>query len=99
MTDQKQMKFSFTELKRLISDGPLKDLQDAKNYILKFFYPLTNGMIMFVDEGVKKMISIDVFKNTYAQRFGKDLSKWFSQETTSIYGITVDTQKPFICNV
>lgn len=98
MTDQKQMKFSFTELKRLISDGPLKDLQDAKNYILKFFYPLTNGMIMFVDEGVKKMISIDVFKNTYAQRFGKDLSKWFSQETTSIYGITVDTQKPFICN-
>jgi hypothetical protein len=30
-------KFSFTELKRLIKDGQLKELQDAKNYILRFF--------------------------------------------------------------
>ena len=30
-------KFAFTELKRLITDGQLKDLQDAKNYVLKFF--------------------------------------------------------------
>ena len=30
-------KFSFVELKRLIAVGPMRDLQDAKNYILKFF--------------------------------------------------------------
>ena len=47
-------KFSFVELKRLITDGQLKDLQDAKNYVLQFFYPLTNGMVMFANDGVKK---------------------------------------------
>ena len=35
--------FSFEKLKTLYNDGPLKDHTDAKEYIAKFFYPLTNG--------------------------------------------------------
>ena len=95
-TDQKQMKFSFTELKRLITDGQLKDLQDAKNYLSKFFFPLTNGMIMFSNNGVKKMLSTEVFRTTYASRFGKELSNWFLRDTVNIYDIIIDTHKPFI---
>jgi hypothetical protein len=95
-TDQKQMKFSFTELKRLIADGPLKNLQDAKNYLSKFFFPLTNGMIMFSNNGVKKMLSTEVFRTTYASRFGKELSNWFLRDTVNIYDIIIDTHKPFI---
>jgi len=91
-------KFSFVELKRLITDGNLKDLQDAKNYILKFFYPLTNGMVMFANGSEKKMLSIEVFRTTYAGRFGKELLKWFLQETVSVYDIIIDTHKPFIHN-
>lgn len=91
-------KFTFTELKRLITDGQLKDLQDAKNYILKFFYPLTNGMVMFANGSDKKMLSIEVFRTTYASRFGKELLKWFLQDTVSVYDIIIDTHKPFIHN-
>jgi hypothetical protein len=90
-------KFSFTELKRLIKDGQLKELQDAKNYILRFFYPLTNGMVMFANGGVKKMLSTEVFRTTYASRFGKELLKWFVHDTVNIYDIIIDTHKPFIC--
>jgi len=89
-------KFSFTELKRLIADGRLRDLQDAKNYILKYFYPLTNGMIMFANGGIKKMLSTEVFRTTYASRFGKELLKWFVHDTVNIYDIIIDTFKPFI---
>lgn len=90
-------KFSFVELKRLITYGQLRDLQDAKNYILKFFYPLTNGMVMFAN-GERKMLSIDVFRTTYASRFGKELLKWFLHDTVNIYDIIIDTHKPFIYN-
>ena len=89
-------KFSFTELKRLIADGQLRDLQDAKNYILNYFYPLTNGMVMFANGGIKKMLSTEVFRTTYASRFGKELLKWFVHDTVNIYDIIIDTKKPFI---
>lgn len=95
-SDQKQMKFSFTELKRLRQDGPLKDLQDAKNYLSKFFYPLTNGMIMFCNNGVKKMLTTEVFRTAYASRFGKELSNWFLHDTVNLYDIIIDTHKPFL---
>ena len=39
-------KFSLTELKRLVADGQRRDLMDAKEYIQKYFYPLSNGMIV-----------------------------------------------------
>lgn len=89
-------KFSFTELKRLIVDGNLKDLQDAKNYILKYFYPLTNGMIMFINGNDKIILSSEVFRTTYASRFGKELLKWFIHDTVNIYDIIIDTHEPFI---
>ena len=41
-------KFSLTELKRRVADGQRRDLMDAKEYIQKYFYPLSNGMILFV---------------------------------------------------
>ena len=34
-------KFSLTELKRLVADGQRRDLMDAKEYIQKYFFPLS----------------------------------------------------------
>ena len=55
-------KFSLTELKRLVADGQRRDLMDAKEYIQKYFYPLSNGMILFVTRGEKKLLTMDAFK-------------------------------------
>ena len=41
-------KFSLTELKRLVADGQRRDLMDAKEYIQKYFYPLSNGFFLLL---------------------------------------------------
>ena len=91
-------KLSFVELNRLIVDGPLKDFGDAKEYILKYCFPLTNGMIMVLENNVKKMVPIETFRTVYASRFGKILMNWFLHSTLNVYDIIVDTSKPFISN-
>ena len=88
-------KFSFTVLKELYINGNLKDNMDAKNYLLKFFYPLSNGMIMFVSNNKKTMLSEVIFRSTYS-RIGSPLMKWFMKETEKVYDIIVDTNKPLI---
>ena len=35
--------FCFQKLKKLFESGPLRDHQDAKNYLDSYFIPLTNG--------------------------------------------------------
>ena len=89
-------KFSLTELKRLVADGQRRDLMDAKEYIQKYFYPLSNGMILFVTRGEKKLLTMDAFKTAWAARFGAELYKWFLKETVNVYDISISTSAPFI---
>ena len=89
-------KFSLTELKRLVADGQRRDLMDAKEYIQKYFYPLSNGMILFVTRGEKKLLTMDAFKTAWAARFGPELYKYFLKETLNVYDISISTSAPFI---
>ena len=89
-------KFSLTELKRLVADGQRRDLMDAKEYIQKYFYPLSNGMILFVTRGEKKLLTMDAFKTAWAARFGPELYKYFLKETVNVYDISISTSAPFI---
>lgn len=89
------MKFELTELKRLFKDGTLKDHLDAKNYILKFFYPTDSGMIVFKNDDDVTMMTMETFRATYLMRFPKDLKNWFLTET-ELYKIGCDTKTPFL---
>ena len=48
-------KFRLTELKRLVNEGQRRDHIDAKEYIQQYFFPLSNGMVLFkrLKRGVK----------------------------------------------
>ncbi len=63
-------KFSITTINDLIKDGEGKDLLDAKEYLLKYFYPLNNGMVLFVDGRKKNMLSQESFRTTYGPYWG-----------------------------
>ena len=88
-------KFSIAKCNQLIRDGIQKDLLDAKTYFLQFFYPLSNGMILYKNGTTKTMISIENFRATYGNRL-KSITKWFLTETEIVYNIVIDTKAPFI---
>jgi len=87
-------KFSIAKVNDLIKNGERKDLLDAKEYLLQYFYPLNNGMVLFVDGKKKTMLSQESFRTTYGNRIGV-LGKYFQKDTDKIYDIIVDTKKPF----
>ena len=62
------VKFSLTELKRLIADGERRDFLDAREYIQTYFYPLSNGMILFRTPRGNKLLTQDSFKTAWAAR-------------------------------
>ena len=43
MSQQKKQSFDFKKMRDLYTNGKLKDHLDTKNYISKYFIPLTNG--------------------------------------------------------
>ncbi len=88
-------KFSISKTNDLIKNGQRKDLLDAKEYLLQYFYPLNNGMILFCERGKKTMLSQESFRTTYGNRIGV-LAKFFQKDTDTIYDIIVDTHKPFL---
>ena len=68
---------------------------DQKDNIVKHFYPLSNGMILFRNKGSNTMLDMQTFKITYLNRFPSDLSKWFAKEYDEIRDIHVSTTAPF----
>lgn len=88
-------KFSVAKTNELIKHGERKDYLDAKEYLMKFFYPLTNGMIYFVNKDKKVMMTQESFKATYGNRIGL-LAKYFLKETEQIYDVVVKPREPFI---
>jgi hypothetical protein len=89
-----ETKFTLTELKNLYTNGVLKDHNDAKNYVSKYFYQLDSGMIYFSSK--RKLLPLDVFRTTYLNRFPKDIAKWFLTENDNIFDVVIDTKQEFI---
>lgn len=89
------LKFSVSKTNDLIKNGERKDHLDAKEYLLQFFYPLTNGMIYFVNKDKKAMLTQESFKATYGNRIGI-LAKYFLKETEQLYDVVVKPRAPFL---
>ena len=73
--------FSFEKLKTLYNDGPLKDHTDAKEYIAKFFYPLTNGTHALFQDGKITIIQREDMNDVYITRFPDGIKKWYKTES------------------
>ena len=56
-------KFCFQKLKKLFKDGPLRDNQDAKNYLDSYIIPLTNGAHAKIEGDEMEMIKKEEFKD------------------------------------
>jgi len=83
MTEQKNkiVNFSFTTMRELYQTGQLKDHLDCKNYIEKYFIPLTNGSHAHFDDGQLIMINDQSMKTVYLKRFEDDIQKWYKKYT------------------
>ncbi len=71
MNNQNQ-EFDFNECRRLFNDGMLKDHLDAKNYISKFFCPLTTGQHALIENNSVTLVSDDVMRNVFMKRWANN---------------------------
>jgi len=88
-------KFCFQKLKQLFKDGPLRDNQDAKNYLDSYIIPLTNGAHAKIEGDEMEMIKKEEFRDVYAPRFPPQIKKYYFHETIPRY-IICDVHKPMI---
>ena len=88
-------KFSFTELNNLFNNGPLKDYQDAKNYIASYFYPLINGTHALIENNEITIIQDETLRKVYLARFPKQIKKFYLEETIP-KNIICDVKQPII---
>ncbi|RYE57683.1 MAG: hypothetical protein EOP48_05260 [Sphingobacteriales bacterium] len=73
--------FSFTKLNKLYETGVLKDHLEAKNYIEKFFCPLTNGEHAHMENGKATIVPKETMKEVYLNRFPDEIIKWYTKKT------------------
>jgi hypothetical protein len=59
----------------------LKDNLEAKNYIEKFFCPLTNGEHALIQNSKLTIVSKDTMKEVYLNHFPDEIKKWYSKKT------------------
>ena len=76
--------FDFEEYRNKLVNGQLKDNLDAKNYIQQYFCPLTSGQHTLIENDHVTLISDDVMRKVYFKRWGKDVKKWYEEETNPI---------------
>lgn len=87
--------FDFNEYTKLYENGMLKDHLDAKNYISKFFYPLTTGQHALIENNEISLISDDIMKKVYIARWDNDIIKWYKKNTIP-RKLICDLDKPMI---
>ena len=87
--------FSFIELNNLFNNGPLKNYQDAKNYISRYFYPLINGTHALVENNEITIIQDETLRKVYLARFPKQIKKFYLEETIP-KNIICDVKQPII---
>ena len=88
--------FSFQTLEDKYNNGLLKDHLDAKQYILKYFAPLTNGQHVHFKTGSDdpetefEYLSKETMNEVYLNRFENDIKLWYKKKTHP---------KRFICDI
>lgn len=80
-------KFSFETLNGL-------NYNDQKNYINKFFIPLTNGSHCLLENGKYTIVADDVMKKVYLNRLDAKLKNYYTKENTSIKNVVYQLNKP-----
>jgi hypothetical protein len=88
-------KFSFPKLKTLFENGPLRDYQDAKNYLDSYIIPLDNGGHAKIENNKLVMINHEKFSRVYSPRFPPQIKKYYFHETIPRY-VICDVHKPMI---
>ena len=73
--------FSFTQLKTLFTEGQLKDNIEAKEYVGKFFYPLTNGEHALIQNGKIEIVPKETMRDVNLKRFPDVIKIWYETET------------------
>jgi len=81
MTEQEFQEFEWDQLKHLYDNGLLKDHQDCKNYLAKYFVPTTCGTHIKFENNKPTIINDDIMKRVYLKRFKKDIKIWYETET------------------
>ena len=79
--------FCFNKLKSL-------NFSQQKEYIIKFFVPLSNGSHCMLQNGVFELIADEVIKKVYFNRFDKKLSEYYFKEFSEIKTIVYELNKP-----
>ena len=87
--------FSFIEMHNLYDNGMLKDRLDCKNYVGKYFYPLTCGTHAMIEDDEVTIIQKETMNDVYLQRFNDDIKKWYKKQTIP-KKLIVDLTKPTI---
>ena len=70
--------------------------QTAKTNIDKYFIPLTNGTHAILRNGTYQVIDKQVLKDTYFNRFPKDLQNYYFREKTDLLDLIYDINKPVL---
>lgn len=67
---------------------------DAKEYIKKYFVPLTDGGHAILKNGVYDIVEDKVISKVYFQRLNTELNKYYFKEYTKLRTITYELNKP-----
>lgn len=81
--------FSFQTLNNL-------NLAEGKEYITKFFIPLTNGDHVYISNKQIEIMKTSKIKNVYFKRMHKDLSNFYFNEYHNIRTPVNEMKKPFL---
>lgn len=81
--------FSFKKLKEL-------SLIDSKDYIAKYFVPLSDGNHAFLNNGKYEITSHDIIMRVYINRFPKHLKPFYVNEHDKILTPVYKLNKPIL---
>ena len=69
---------------------------EAKEYIIKYFYPLTNGMHAYFNGTTYDILDEQTVKRTYFKRMDKYLSTYYFEEFKDLRTIVYEINKPVL---
>jgi hypothetical protein len=81
MEQNKTENFDFNIMRNLYENGLMKDHLDCKQYIEKFFIPLTNGAHVLIEDGKLEMTNNESMRTVYLNRFEDDIKNWYMKKT------------------
>lgn len=76
-------------------DGKI-NIDNATEYIKKFFIPMTNGNHIFTQENTYKIFDKTTIKDVYFNRFHPNISKWYFNKHTDVKTPVCEINKPFL---